>query len=335
MQFYRKVRNYQLQTTERYVIDSPWFWRKELHPRFHDLFQSVDFVGVVGEVNKIISFPFSDSSVELFGNKLYTYFSGFRFCAIPHKNPESPNQFLSALFFTLHDVLPQMATNYYTLDEDGLKDHIENMETGKVDTTKLTAKDSAIENNTERTELDESDTSTMSQQNTTTIDNTLEGTEYNSTVTNDTYLSPQNMGVNPTTNNKKGQGVEGLTNDFGNPQFSTSKGVQATGDSTVNNSNSLSSGQQSDNTIGQDRSSKLIGETSGTLSADNSVELDAQKSDKMSSTKDFSLVSKLLNLNDLLSNRLWDEILAQLNGWILSYDIATSDSKYFDCPIYK
>lgn len=326
--------NYQTATTNRFVVDSPRFWRKEYHPRFKDLFNETDFIDILKMVNNHLSFKFDDIFINILGNNLFQYFSGYRFANIPEKNPESPKQFASALFFVLLDILGQISFKDFPLEKDDFNNVTQTAETGKNDTTKLGIAENFKTDNKNTSELNYTGEANLSNNATSTVETVDNSTDQNTKTVNDVFLSPQNQGVKPTTKNEKGKGSDGLAMADG-ANFTTSVNNQNIGDSTIQKTNTLGGIEELNNETNERQEIKTGAESSGEMGENQDVELTAQKNDVYTESLENNKSQKLQDFYTLYSGRLWIEILDRLSTWVLQMDIATAEQKYTDCKIYK
>lgn len=327
-------RNFQTISTNRFVVDSPRFWRQELHPHFYRLFEVADFYSVISSVNDELSFKWDDDFITKIAKQMHTWFSGYRFAYIPCKDPLTPDMFLSELFFTLLDILPQIQFSQWKLTDDDFNVVNNTGETGKVDTTKLSTNERNNQKNISETTLGINSLGRTSQQNIANVENIDEQTDQNTKTVNDTFLSAQNQGQTPISQNTKGQGVDGITLSSG-AAFTTNTNNQNVGDTTVNKSNTSSATSQADSELQQNNDMGSSTSIQGEIGQDQLVDNTAVKDDKYRESLDFDRGEKLHQFFDLNSSRLWLEILKRMSFWVLSVSIATSDTNYNCCPVYE
>lgn len=326
--------NFQVVSTNRYVVDSPRFWRPEFHPRFKDIFTIDDFKEIIIKVNNTLSFPITDEFIEDITLYLFNWFSGQRFVGIPDKNPLLPKQFLSELYFVLLDTLSQFSLQSYQLGDDDFNVVTNKADTGKKDNTQLTT-DELLETNTNIDTYLNSDTnSTFANQNTNAVENIDEDNENNGKQVSDVFLSPQNQGVTPTTVSEKGKGVEGVTIPS-SPTYTTNTANNISGDSSVNKSNTTTSGSQSDESFGMTDNSGTTTSNSNNNKSTNGVNITNEKTDNYQETLEFNRGARLQDWYNLNNDRLWAEILSRLCKYILQFDIATSERNYLNCKKYE
>lgn len=326
---------YQRVSTNRFIVDSPRFWRPEFHPRFNDIFTIEDFIEVLSEANSDNSFPIMEEFIELVGNELYSWFSDYRFICIPTKMPNSPAMFLSDLYFTLLDVLPQMSFSNFPLIQDDFNLVTHRAETGKNDTTKLGTSEHNKQYAKHETELDILSQSELRQNNEVNTENIDERTDQNTKQVDDYFMSAQNQGVKPTIENTVTKGVDGITLNP-NPSFTTNTRNANTGDTTVNKTNTTFQKQNSDQALIQNNDSKTLHEINNELGMGQEQENTTAKNDNYIETLDFDRPSRLQEFYDLMNaDSLFAIILARMSKWILQVDIATGERNYNDCQLYK
>lgn len=325
--------NYQTVSTNRYVVDSPRFWREQFHPRFKDLFTFDDFKSVFLNAQEMLSFKFSDEYLNLMATNLYNYFEGFRFVAIPSKNPQSPSQFLSALYFTLVDILPALSFKDFALDDDDFNNVTNEAITGKEDQSLTNVYEDNKQNSMHKTQLDilsESNHETINTSNTENIDD--ESWQNNKTV-NDSFLSPQNQGVTPTITNEEYHGVDGIPMYDESP-FTTTTTKTNFGESNKSQSNTTQQSNEGRERLTQNNDDRTTHSSETNLDSGQIEENRTKKTDDYRETLSFDRSGKLqdfFNLNDV---RLWKEIISRLMSWVLRSTIATSEINYNECQYY-
>ena len=327
-------RNYQKVSTNRFVVDSPRFWREELHPRFKDIFEVQDFKGILQAVNGKVSFSLNDTFIDQLAQRFYHYFSGYRFAVIPGKNPQSPEQFLADFYFTLLDYFNQFSFTNYPLDEDDFNVVGNEAFTGKKDNTKLHTDEHNNSGNRNTTTVDFSEHGEMQNTNNSTVENADEQGETNAVEVNDVFLSPQNQGVSPTTANTKHQGVDGVTPP-GGAGFTTNTQVGNGGESAKNKSNTSTGGHEAQTTTGENNGMTAANETSGDFGMKQGTENANEKTDNYKEQLHFDRAVKLQEFYNLNSDNLWLQILGKLQRWILQAHIATAETNYNDFPLYE
>lgn len=327
-------RNYQRVSTNRFVVDSPRFWRREFHPRFKDIFTFAEIQEVCAAANEHLSFKLDATFIDTVALKIYEWFSGHRFADIPTKNPQSTGMFLSDLYFALLDYLPQISFTDYPLDEDDFNVVGHKAETGKNDTSKVATNETSKQATKQETQADILSNGELKQTSTASTENVDEETDQNTKQTTDVFLSPQNQGVTPNIVSEKHKGVDGVTlNPGGSFTTNTSNGVL--GDSVKNKSNTSAQAQQAEQALQQNNDMRSTHETNGELQAAQEQENTTQKNDNYTEQLSFDRSSKLLDYYELNNDRLWFEILSRLSRWILQIDIATGERNYIDCPEYE
>lgn len=326
--------NFDRISRNRFVIDSPRFWRPEFHPRFKDIFDYQEIRNIIELSLVNISFPFRSGFIDSLSIKIFEYFSGYRFADIPAKNPQATQQFLSELYFVLMDIMPSISFTDYPLIDDDFNLVTNRAETDKNDTSKLATGEHNRQGSGLETRLDILSDSTMSQINNSNTENIDEESLQNTKTINDTFLSPQNAGVTPTTTNPEFSGVNGipLPNEAA---FTTTTNKQNLGDSTKNQSNTFSQGQQSTNVLQQNNDSRTAHKTDNDFGMTQEQESTFAKHDGYVESLDFNRGARLQDFYNLVDNRLWKEILSRLSRWILQADIATSDRNYNECPVFE
>lgn len=327
-------RNYQRVSTNRFVVDSPRFWRPEFNPRFKDIFTIHDFYYILNIVNNNLSFKFDNEFINILTQMFYNYFADYRFAVIPCKNPNAKEQFLSDFYFILLDILGQLSFKQYPLDQDDFNDVSNHAETAKNDSTKIGTEENNKQSNKQQTSQDYTSDTDIYNNTSTNAQNTNETIDQNSKSVSDVFMSPQNQGVKPTTKNQKYKGVDGLQQSDG-ANFTTNVNNQNGADSTKNVSNT--NGLNSDASQRLKENSHILTnmENNGELSTGNNMENTNQKSDSYTENLEFNRSKKLLDFYELNGGRLWEEIISKMSRWILQIDIATSDRNYLDCPYYE
>lgn len=326
-------RNYQTISTNRFIVDSPRFWRKEFHPKFSDLFTEEDFGEILNAVNEELPFKLSDTFIVQAQVLLYSWFAGYRFAAIPDKNPESPNQFIAELYFTLLDILPQIAFKQWQLKDDDFNVVSNSAETNKKDTSKLDHTENVSHGTKQDSELNIESRSDQMQQDTSSVENIDEQTDQNTKSVSDDFMSPQNQGVKPTTVSTKGQGVDGVT-IASNPNFTTRTGTGVVGDTVVNKANTSGATKQASTELHQNNDMRSANSHTNDQAQTQSVEHVNEKGDIYGETLDFHRGARLQEFYDLGKDRLWLEIIKRLSYWVLQADIATGERNYNKCTIY-
>lgn len=328
-------RNYQKLSTNRFVVDSTRFWRPEFHPRFSELFEFADFENVFNDVNEQISFILSDPLLSLVSVNLYEYFSGFRFAHIPAKNPASKGQFLSDMFFTLLDILPQISFTNYPVDDDDFNVVTKRAETGKNDTTRTAVNEinkSATKNETKADILTRNE---MGQTDSSNVENIDDMQKRNAKGIDDVFLSPQDQGRLPITSNEQYSGVDGIELQAPGDNYTTNVANRNEGETTLTQTNTSSNAKQSDERLNQDNDIRTAQTFDTATEANQDLENTTAKDDRYVETLSFDKAGKLLEFAELADKRLWNEILRRLSRWVLQVDIATAERNYNECPIYE
>jgi hypothetical protein len=326
-------RNYQKFSTNRFVVDSPRFWRKEYHPHFNDIFELAEFKQVLTVANTHQSFPLDTGFCTFLAEKLYNWFSGYRFIAIPKKDPSSPEMFLSDLFFVMLDILPQITFTDYKLQQDDFNLVTHKAETGKNDTSKVATGEIDNQKSKHETGINILTKGELKQISTANTENIDDETEQNNQSAQDVFLSAQNQGVTPTTENKRHGGVDGLILNP-NEGFTTNTQNTNFGESLRSKSNATSQSQQSEQMLLQDNDATTIHETLTDMTGTQEQENTTAKNDNYIETLDFNRGARLQDFYNLNSARHWHEILHRLTTWILHVNIATSEINYNECETY-
>lgn len=327
-------RNYQRMSTNRFIVDSPRFWRKEFHPRFKDLFEFQEFTDIITAAAANLSYELKPQFVAAVSIKIWEWFSGYRFIEIPAKNPQAAQMFLSDLYFTLLDILPQISMTDYPLTQDDFNVVGHKAESGKNDTSKVATAEHNKQANADETRLDILSSGTVRQESNATTENVDEETEQNTTQVNDVFLSPQNTGVRPVSENLKHKGVEGVDTATGG-SFTTNTANTNMGESIKNKSNATTQAQTAINELQQDNDTFTKHATDGEQGMKQEQENTTAKNDNYIEQLHFNRAEKLQEYYNLNKDNLWREILSKLSRWILQVDIATGDSNYIDCQTYE
>lgn len=336
-------RNFQTLSTNRFVVDSPRFWRREFHPRFKDIFTVDEFKIVVDTIIKnIISYDFSEEYINTIPVKLYEWFSGYRFGMIPQKNPNATKMFLADLYHCLADILPSISFKDFQLIEDDFNLVTHKADTGKADTANVGTQENNRIGNRDETKLDILSDGLLQQRNSSDTQNIDEENWQNRFTVNDTFISPQNMGVKPTIENIDPTNPETPVNKrgiSGIPQrdeanFTTTTDKENLGESNKSQSNTSAQGQESEKSLRQNSDVRTTQEKNGDIEMGQHQENTVVKTSGYQETLDFNRGARLQDFFDLVDVRLWDEILARLSRWILQADIATGERNYNDCPVW-
>lgn len=326
--------NYQVVSTNRFIVDSPRFWRKEFHPRFKDVLQVTDFQAVLSMVNNAQSFPLPTTAVTNISQKLFDFFSGFRFAYIPSKDPDSIKMFLADLYFILSDTMPQITISNYPLNKDDFNIVSNLGETGKSDTSKLGTQENNRTDNKHHTELNSQIIGRLEHQDQASAENIDEETNQNTKTYNDVFLSPQDQGAAPVTLNTKGNGVDGLMPTNAG-DYTTSISRENMGDTTIGKTNT-SAEQQSNTEFTEDsNNTRQFAETGGFMEMGQNQENTTKKDDLYRETLDYHKGARLQEFYNLYADKLWGSILGRLSKWILRVDIATGERNYLECTIYE
>lgn len=327
-------RNFQRVSTNRFVVDSPRFWRNEWHPRFKDLFTVEDFDDIVKAANNNLSFPLPDDQIEVIGGMFWNWFSGYRFTEIPAKNPQSPQMFLADFYFSLADVLDQISLESYHLEDNDFNVMTKRAEIGKKDTARLGTTEQINSDTNRMTNANITSKTSLENQHTATVENNLEETDQNTKNVGDVLLSPQDQGAAVTATNTKGQGVDGI-NISPAGSFANQKTISNTGDSIITGTGTSSAGTQSNNGVEQNNDIITGTEKSDRRYFDHIQDNNAEKSDKWTEQLDFNRGNRLQDWYDLKNGRLWWDLLSRLSRWILATDIATAERNYNECQYYE
>lgn len=335
-------RNYQKISTNRFVVDSPRFWRREFHPRFKDIFEYQDFKNVFDSVHEMISYKFKPEHIEAMATNLYAYFEGERFAAIPTKQPKSPEKFLSEMFFTLQDILPSISFKDYELDIDDFNLVYHEANAGKEDTTKLATDEHNNQNSLHHTQLDIKTEGNQESNDTSATENVDDESWQNNFNNTDTFLSPQNQGVTPTIINRDptnditrplGVGVSGIPQKD-ESQYTTNTIKNNFGESNKSQSNTSQQSQESRERLTQNNDALTKHGIDTEQGMNQSQENRTKKTDDYKESLDFNKGARLQDFFDLTNVRLWKEILSRLSVWILQIDMATGERNYKDCEFY-
>lgn len=359
-------RNYQKVSTNRYVVDSPRFWRPELHPRFSDLFNHDDFMSQFLYVNDSLAFPFTTIQAQLMGTECYSLFAPHRFAYIPTKTPSAKAAFLADFAFAIADILPQIRFEGWKLIDDDFNLVTHRAEEDKVDTSKVATDENNVQNTkfdttgqilsqgllkqTSESDAETTNQSTLGQVSTANTDNTDDESNTNTKQANDVFLSPQNQGVTPNNDATKFEGVDGITLN-GNGQFTTNTSNLVSGESTKSQSNVSGQSQSLEDEIIEGTKASQAQKSEDELIQNNDV-THAQSNDTTMSmgqmqqntnlkgsnyieTLDFNRGARLQDFYDLNRGRLWNELFGRMSRWVLQVNIATSDTNYLDCPYYE
>jgi len=335
--------NFQTLSTNRFVVDSPRFWRREFHPRFKDIFEEEDFSVVVNSVHeKFISYKIKPEYIEAVAKNLYTWFSGARFISIHAKNPNARLQFLSDMFFVLADILPGISFKDYQLIQDDFNLVTHTADTGKADTANVgTAENNRIGNRDE-TKLDILSDGYLRHNNATDTQNVDEEGWTNRREISDIFLSPQNIGVKPQLENVDPTNPDTPVNKRGisgipikdDAAFTTTTEKNNSGESDKSQSNTSAQSQNDEKSLRQNSDVRTTQEKNGDIEMGQHTENTVVKTSDYQETLDFNRGARLQDFFDLVDVRLWDEILARLSRWILQADIATGERNYNDCVLY-
>lgn len=328
-------KNYQVISTNRFVVDSPRFWRPEFHPRFADVFEFEDFTFVFTNVNEQLPFPIGTLPLTLATVNLYEYFSGFRFAYIPSKNPVAKKQFLSDMYFTLLDILPQISFTEYPIDTDDFNVVTQKAETGKNDTTRLAVNEANKTASRQETKSDILNRNESGQSDSSNIENIDDVQFRNAKGIDDVFLSPQDQGRLPITSNEEFTGVEGIELQAPGTNYTTNVANRNEGETTKGKTNTGSETKQAEQRLNQDNDVRLGQSTDNESMANQDLESTTAKDDRYVETLSFDKSGKLLEFAELADRRLWNEILRRLSRWVLQVDIATSDRNYVDCEMFE
>lgn len=327
-------RNYQTTTTNRFVVDSPRFWRPENNPRFAQVFTVEDFKNQFTEVNARLPFKLKDEQIEIYSQRIYDKFSGHRISLIPEKNPFAKRMFLADLGFALEDILPNIMISDYPLIDDDFNVVDNRANTGKVDTTKLGTDENNQTTSNDKTNNNMLTRNEQSHQATNDMETVKEENDSNTKTVADVFLSAQNQGVKPVTANTKHGGVDGITL---NPDegFTTNSTNELQGSSDLTNRNTNQSGDTAFNSIIQN--DDVLTESANGTSMDQNqyVDITNQKSDDYMEGLHFDRAVKLQQFYDIMSESLWLKLFNRLAQWILQINIATSDTNYLGCKYYE
>lgn len=335
--------NYQRLSTNRFVVDSPRFWRKEFHPRFKDVFTEDEIRAVIDLAKERVSYELGEVFLATLAKQVFKYISGQRFSQIVTKNPEAPEQFLADLYGILADILPAISFKDYKLIQDDFNLVTHRAETGKNDTAKVATEEANAQKKTDRTAADILSEGTLTHDDSTRTENIdNEGWQNNKTIA-DTFLSPQNSGVQPTTENidptvpttpLNKRGVNGIPNPSEAP-YTTNTVKQNFGESNKSQSNTSGQAKQSTEQLRQNNDIRTAQMLDSEFSSGQSQENTIAKNDNYVETLDFDRGARLQAFYDLVDNRLVSEIYARLSRWFLLVDIATSETNYNECPVYE
>lgn len=335
-------RNYQKVSTNRFVVDSPRFWRLEFHPRFKDIFDYQDFKDTFDAAHQMISYKFKPEHIELMAKNLYNYFAGKRFAYIPKHEPDSPAAFLSELYFTLQDIFPAISFKDYELDSDDFNLVYHEANAGKEDNTLLATDEHNNQNSKHGTQLDILTEGNQESNDTAATENVDDESWQNNFNVNDTFVSPQNQGVTPTITNRDptndatrplGTGVSGIPQKDESP-YTTATTKNNFGESNKAQSNTSQQSQESRERLTQNNDARTSHEIDTEQGMNQSQENRTKKVDQYKESLDFNKGARLQDFFDLTNVRLWKEILSRLMSWVKLADIATSERNYNDCPFY-
>lgn len=327
-------RNFQKISTNRFIVDSPRFWRKEYHPHFKDIFSATSFTIILNLVNDNLSFKLPKNFVDYVAEKIFIWFSPYRFVAIPKKDPTAPEAFLSDLYFTLLDILPQISFTDYPLIEDDFNIVSHKAETGKQDTSKVSTGEHEKNESLKGTTLDILTRGEMRQTSGTSTHNADDETEQNNKTVQNGFLSPQNQGVLPTTDSTRHKGVDGV-NISKDSAFTTNATTGVFGESLKTKSNVTEQTQSLDDILTQDNDCRTKHDITNEMSSKQEQENTTEKNDNYIETLDFNRVGRLQDFYNLQVGRLWLEILHRLTPWILHASIATAEYNYLDCEVFE
>lgn len=389
--------NYQLYSTNRFVVESPRFWREEYHPRFKDITTENEIKDLFTSINNNISFKLDNSLVDLLGTHFYNYLSGFRFSFIPSKDPQSVEQFKSFLFIVLMEVIPHFSYKAYKLNEKdfnlvtnrgnlgslsktatGINENQYTESTDKTgtathETTDIGNTKRTTTNNTEKDNLESMNNTkagytgetNSNVNNTADVSNTDTEAYQNSKTINDVFLSPQNQGVTPITDNIQHLGVDGITIDD-NSTYTTNTANTNFGYSDRTQNNISNASQSFDNEVNESQSTEQFNQNNSILENINTIGSDNQTTDNLNNSAsvdneniynshldntntvnnenqttseymeslDFNRGARLQDFYNLNVDRLMFEILGKLTYWILRCNIARSSTNYINIQEY-
>lgn len=256
------IRNYNRRRTtdNRYVTDSNSYWREELHPRIENLYETITEY-CYSEVNlnitqNIWTFPVDEQSVsnakEIFYQIINDYFifvSGRRTWVYTETEGYWTQERIAttiayAFIMALWDIGKQFLIKYYPLVADDLR-----IRSGKTfsNDNRETYHDSLNKLNTTDKKYTQHDNTRnkIAEENTGVGSDTTDGrTTSNTTNIQDSFLSPQDQGVLPSSQSEKvmsrvegfqtpdNMGVEEVTPN-GNPGFTTATTNTFEGDTST------------------------------------------------------------------------------------------------------
>lgn len=326
---------YQRLSTNRFIVDSPRFWREEFHPRFADIFSLFEFVDVFDAVNQKLSYPFSDDYIDEISEQLYQFLSGFRFSHIPAKNPRAPQMFLSELYFALSDILVQMGWANMPIEDDDFNITEKSGETGSRMHSRKDASEDMNTGGGMKTDADIMTTANHEIQNASHVENVDTETDTNAIAIGDTFLSPQNVGALPNQSNIKHSGVEGIQLPPNvNNAFTTAKNNDSSGESTKDQRNTTSADNVANAGLQQDNNIATESTSHSDYKNAQSVEVGSEKTDRIHDRMTFDKAKKLQEFYDLNQDRLWMEIINRISQWILQVSISTGERNYIGFEVY-
>ena len=330
--------NSSLSNVDRYINNSNEFWDETLHPRFLDIIDETEINNILLDVNNILNFPLQTELVNILSNAIYNYFAPQRYIYIPSTNYQVENMFYASLQIVTVDTFNKFSYKFYDIIEDDFNITNDKNTKGYSNQGQLT---SAINNNINQSNsnsnnIKNSNNQSQDNSNNININNELLQNDFNQKIINDTFLSPQDQGVTPTTVNNKGEGVDGV-NIPNNSNYTTNTINTNTGDSQLQSTANTNSSQTNNNKV--NKSDELNNNNSNTntinkfnenTTLNNNIDSGEQYKDKH-----FDKFEQLQNLYDLNNNFIFIEIIKQLQGFIFRKNIELSVNNYTDFTRYE
>jgi hypothetical protein len=360
-----RVPYWQRITTNRFVNDSDLFWRPEFHPRFKDVFVKQDFATVISKANDTLSFKLSQTFLTHFNDYFYNRLAPYRISVIPDDTNYFKDSILADLYFIFQDVLPQMQYSNFPIVSDDFnvvqnsgftakKDNArvytdENHGTKAEQTSKVNTAENHESDSENQTAADILTETVNSQAGEAGATNTDTETNKNTRQNTDTFLSPQDQGVDPRQDNERGLGVDGFF--FAeDADYTTTTSSSLSGETDIGKINVSDTKQSQASSITQNndartaqRTATKMEESQGQESTSGSgqdsrmgqgTENTAEKTDEYRESLDFDRAKKLQEFFNLGATRMWLEIFNRMDGWILKLNIATTRNTYLGFKTY-
>lgn len=330
---HRYIRGQERITSNRFEVDSNRYWKAEFHPRFGDIFTPEEFETLFERAMEVQSFPLDTNLTDLIGAYFFDYFSGFRFSLIPSKNIYAKDQFKGALFKVFYELARNMSIRDFKLKDDDFNVVNNTGKSSKNDRTSVDTKETSREGSNKETYTDYNAQKDITNEDGLSVENIDYDSDFNEKGSHDEFLSPQNQGLTPLTENTRGAGVSGIMIATG-ANFLTAGTRDLTGNSTVDKTNTSSANRTSKNSLIENEKNSVDLKTNTELYGDKGVNVELLKGAEYQESLDFHRGGRLKEFLDMGMTSLLDDALASLDGWILSADIALGTRDYYGTEVY-